>query len=247
MKMRTITLIALLGSSIAPVSVMAADPVMPTMTEKSATMDRKARKAQLTQSKDQLEKSRGTGKDKAHYRQTLEKLGYFITAVNSDDADYLEYEVIKGGDSYEVQVDFKNGVSTEVDVTTNIWKADATRSALKNRDYRYTYPTALTPNANDVSDRVRGKAWAGEKDAVEKQLGIGHDRAYYRAALEKMGYRVTSVNDNDADNLEMEVVKGDTSYEVEVEFDSTTRKSTSVDVSTNMWEAESTERAKGEE
>ncbi len=144
-------------------------------------------------------------------------------------------------------MDFKNGVSTEVNVTTNIWKADATRAALKNKDYRYVYPTALTPNSKEVSDRVRGKAWAGEKDAVEKELGIGHDRAYYRAALEKMGYRVTSVNDNEADKLEMEVVKGDTSYEVEVEFDSKTGKSTEVDVSTNMWEAESTERAKGEE
>lgn len=247
MKMRTITLIALLGSAIAPAAVMAADPVKPTMTEKSATMDRKARKAQLTQTKDQLEEALGTGKDKAYYRQALEKLGYFITAVNSDDADYLEYEVIKAGDSYEVQVDFKNGVSTEVDVTTNIWKADATRAALKDKDYRYVYPAALTPNSKDVSDRVRSKAWAGEKDAVEKELGVGHDRAYYRTALEKMGYKVTSVNDNEADNLEMEVVKGDTSYEVEVEFDTKTRKSTSVDVSTNMWEAESTERVKGDE
>ena len=254
MKMRTLTLIALFGSAIAPVSVMAADNTQPAadsgrpgMTANSPTMDRKARKAQWMQSKDQLEQALGTGKDKAHYRQTLEKMGYHITAVNSDDPDYLEYEVIKGGDSYEVQVDFSNGISKEVDVTTNVWKADATRAALKNKDYRYTYPTALTPNSKDVSDRVRGKAWAGEKDAIEKQLGVGHDRAYYRTAFEKMGYKVTSVNDNEADNLEMEVVKGDTSYEVEVDFDEKTRKSTSVDVSTNMWETESTERAKGEE
>ena len=247
MKMRTMTLIALLGTTIAPVAAFAADTSKPAMTEKSATMDRQARMAHLTQTKDQLEKALGTAKDKAHYRQTLEKLGYHITAVNSDDTDYLEYEVIKDGDSYEVQVDFKNGASTDIDVTTNIWKAEATRAALKNKDYKYVYPTAITPNPKDVSDRVRGKAWVGEKAAVEKELGVGHDRSYYRAALEKMGYKVTSINDNDTDNLEMEVAKGDTSYEVEVEFDDKTRKSTSVDVSTNIWETESTERFKGDE
>lgn len=242
MKMRTMTLIALLGTSIAPAAVFAADTVKP-----AASMDKKARMAHVTQTKDQLEEALGVGKDRAHYRQTLEKLGYFITAVNNDEPDYLEYEVIKAGDSYEVQVNFKNGVSTEVDVTTNVWKAEATRAALKNKNYQYVYPTALTPNSKDVSDRVRGKAWAGEKAAIEKELGIGHERSYYGPALEKMGYKVTSVNDNDADELEMEVVKGDTSYEVEVEFDKKTRKSTSVDVSTNIWETEATERVKGDE
>ena len=247
MKMPTLTLIALLGSTLAPAAAFAADSVKPDLVQKPLLEERQAHVAQLRHTRAQLAEELGTGKDRAYYRQTLENLGYHITSVNKDDPDYLEYEIIKAGDSYEVQVDFKNGVSTEVDVTTNIWKADATRAALKNKDYRYVYPTALTPNSKEVSDRVRGKAWAGEKDAVEKELGIGHDRAYYRAALEKMGYRVTSVNDNEADKLEMEVVKGDTSYEVEVEFDSKTGKSTEVDVSTNMWEAESTERAKGEE
>jgi len=85
-----------------------------------------------------------------------------------------------------------------------------------------------------------------KKARIEKQLGVGHDRAYYRAALEEMGYKVTSVNESDEDTLEMEVVKGDTSYEVEVDFDDKTKKSTKVDVSTNMWETDYTEVAKGE-
>lgn len=244
MNMRNMTLIVLLGSAIVPVTAQAAEGPKTTMTEKPAPANKDARMTHLKQTKDQLEKALGIGKDKAHYRQTLEKLGYGITAVNADDPDYLEYEIIKGGDSYEVQVDFKNGVSTEVDVTTNLWKADATKQALKNKDYRYSYPAAVTPNAKDVSDRQRGKAWAGEKEKIEKQLGTGHERSYYRSALEKMGYKVTSVNDNDAGNLEMEVVKGDTSYEVDVEFDEKTRKSTAVDVSINLWEADATERAK---
>lgn len=246
MKARNMTLITLLCSAAVPALALAAEDAKTPMTEKPAVISKDARMAQQKQTKDQLEQTLGTGKDKAHYRQTLEKLGYGITAVNADDPDYLEYEVIKGGDSYEVQVDFKNGVSTEVDVTMNIWKAEATKQALKSKDYRYTYPTAITQNAKEVSDRLRGALLDEETATVETQLGIGHDRGYYRTALEKMGYKVTSVNDSGADNLELEVVKGDTSYEVKVEFDEKTRKSTSVDVSTNLWESDATDRAKGE-
>lgn len=195
---------------------------------------------------DQLKQALGPGKDRAYYRQTLEKLGYGITAINANDHDYLEYEIVKSGESFEVQVDFKNGVATEVDVTINIWPADATMQALKSKDYRYMYPATIISNASEVSDRLRGKSWVREKVAVEKQLGIGHDRSYYVAALEKLGYKITSVNDNNAGELEMEVVKNGASYEVEVEFDKKTRKSTSVDVSANFWEADATERAKGE-
>jgi len=198
-----------------------------------------------SEGKDQLEKELGVGKDKAHYRQTIEKLGYAITSVNADKPDYLEYEVVKGGQSYEVQVDLSNGISKKIDVTTNMWRADETKAAMKNKDYRYTYPATVTKNPEKVSDRSRNKAWKGEKAQVEKQLGVHRDRAYYGPALEKMGYQVTSINENDKGTLEMEVVKGDTSYEVQVDFDDKTKKSTKVDVSTNMWETEATERAKG--
>ena len=234
-KMRTIALATLIGCFGASTGAIAAD------TDKEARMKR------WTESKDQLEKELGTGKDKAHYRQTLEKMGYAITAVNYDEPDYLEYEVIKGLDSYEVQVDFENGVADNVDVTTNVWKTEATRAALKDKDYKYVYPATITADAEKYSDRTRAKAWAGGKDALEKELGVGHDRSHYRGALEKMGYQVTSVNDNEADHLEMEVVKGDTSYEVKVDFDEKTKKSTDVDVAPNIWETEATEKAKGDE
>lgn len=92
----------------------------------------------------------------------------------------------------------------------------------------------------------RGKLSADEKARLEQALGTGQDRNYYRPALEKMGYTVTSVNDSDANHLEMEVVKGDYSYEVKVDFDKTSRKSTKVDVAANLWETEATEKAKGE-
>lgn len=207
--------------------------------------DKDKRMEMWAEGRDALEKALGTGKDKAFYRETLEGMGYAITAVNADKADYLEYEIVKGAESYEVQVDFKDGSATAVDVTANVWKAPSTKNALKTRDYKYVYPATITANPDSVSERVRMKAWKDEKAALEKSLGIGHERSHYRPALEKLGYRVTSVNDAADDVVELEVVKGDTSYEVQVDFDTGTKKSTAVDVSTNMWETEATERARG--
>jgi uncharacterized protein YmfQ (DUF2313 family) len=199
-----------------------------------------------TNEKDALEKMLGTGKDKAFYRTELEKAGYWITAINADSPSRLEYEIVKGPNTYEVQVNFADGRSTKVDVTTNVWKDAKTKEALAGKTTKYVYPTAVSRDAEKVSDSVRNKAWLDEKGKMEQQLGIGHDRAYYKAALEKMGYKVTSVNENDKKNLEYEVVKGDTTYEVQVDFDAATGKSTRVGVSTNMWEAPMTERAKGD-
>lgn len=194
--------------------------------------------------KDALEKTLGVGHDKAYYRNSLEKMGYWITAVNTDTPTRLEYEIVKGGHSYEVQVDLANAVSTKVDVTTNLWKAPATRTALANKDWKYTYPAAVTADADKVRDSVRNKAWIDEKGRMEAALGTGHARGYYKPALEKMGYKITSVNEADPKNLEYEVVKGDNSYEVQVDFDAA-GKSTRVGVSSNVWESAATERAKG--
>ena len=82
--------------------------------------------------KDRLEKSMKLGEGKDFYKSELEKMGYQITSVNKDKADYVEYEVVKGSDTYEVQIDFdKAGKAKKVDVAANIWKADATERALK--------------------------------------------------------------------------------------------------------------------
>jgi hypothetical protein len=244
MKNYRVALVALASCTIAGTAVAAAHTAP--AASRPMVVDKDSRMKAWNTDKDALEKALGTGKDKAFYRQALEKSGYAITAVNRDSADALEYEVVKGGNSYEVQVNLKDGKSTKVDVTTNVWKAASTRDALRNKDYKYVYPTAVTKDADTVRDSVRSKAWAGEKDQMEKALGIGHDRSYYKPALERMGFRVTSVNESDPRNLEYEVVKGDTSYEVQVDFDANTKKSTRVGVSTNMWETDATERAKGD-
>ena len=87
---------------------------------------------------DKLEQALKTGEEKAFFRRELEKLGWKITAINYDKPDYLEYEIVKGDDSYEVQIDFdKNShKATKVDVALNVWTADATEKALKRLQER---------------------------------------------------------------------------------------------------------------
>lgn len=231
-------------TAVAIAAGVVAGPVV-AQDSRPATVNKAERQKSWTTDKDAMEAALGTGKNKAFYRQSLEKMGYWITAVNNDSANRLEYEVVKGPNSYEVQVDFRDNVSTKVDVTTNVWKAPGTRTAMSDRNYKYVYPAGVTPNADRVSDAARNKTCMDEKGRMEKELGVGHDRGYYKTALEKMGYKITSVNENDKKNLEYEVVKGDTSYEVQVDFDNA-GKSTRVGVSTNMWEADTTERVKGD-
>lgn len=81
--------------------------------------------------KDKLEQALKPGQDKNYYRQQLEKMGYKITSVNYDKPDYVEYEIVKGDDSYEVQIDMENGKASKIDVATNMWKAEATEKALR--------------------------------------------------------------------------------------------------------------------
>src|SRR5919106_266763 len=104
---------------------------------------------------EKLEQTLKTGEEKAFYRRELEKMGWHITSVNYDKPDYLEYEIVKGDQSFEVQIDVdKNShKSTKVDVTTNAWKTDATKQALKNREARVDYPKKTTANPARYSDR----------------------------------------------------------------------------------------------
>jgi hypothetical protein len=50
----------------------------------------------------------------------------------------VEYEIVKGDTSYEVQIDIdkNSNKATKVDVVTNVWKTDATKNALKQTQAR---------------------------------------------------------------------------------------------------------------
>jgi uncharacterized protein YmfQ (DUF2313 family) len=203
-----------------------------------------ARMKQWSSDKKRLEQALRTGQEKAFYRQELERLGYKITAMNQNEPDYLEYEVVKGDNSYEVQVDFDKETkkATKVDVTTNMWKADATERALKDSHAKVAYPKSTTPNAERYSDRARMKAWTSNKERLENSLKVGQPKEYYPAELKKLGYQVTAVNADKTDYAEYEVVKGEDTYEVQVHLDGV-GKASKVDVTTNLWKADATDRA----
>jgi hypothetical protein len=106
------------------------------------------------------------GQDKNTYRRELEKLGYQITSVNYDRPDYLEYEIVKGNNSYEVQIDFdkNSGKASKVDVDPNLWRTDATKAALRGK--KSESPKGTTANPERYSDGITRKAYESEADKL---------------------------------------------------------------------------------
>ena len=197
------------------------------------------RSVEWNKQKDVLQQSLKLGETKEQYRRELEKMGWMITAVNTDKPDYVEWEIVKGDQSYEVQIDLdKSNKASKIDVTTNMWKADPTKKAVKGNKV-----PAMGRGDARYSDRDRRADWTKGKEQLEQMLKTGQDKETYRRELEKMGWKITSVNSDKPDYVEWEIVKGDQSYEVQLNFDKTSNKASKIDVTTNMWQAEATERA----
>lgn len=79
-----------------------------------------------------LENSLEAGHGPEHYWQRLEQLGYRVTAVNYDDDDYVEYEIVRGKDTWEIQIDLdEDRRASEIAVVPNLWKAKETADALE--------------------------------------------------------------------------------------------------------------------
>jgi len=194
---------------------------------KTSSADRKTLQDALTK-----------GQSVAAIKDKIASMGWKITATNDAVADYMEYEVVKGNASAEVQIDVDKAtkMSTKVDVANNLWRADSTKAAMKGQSF--------TPViSGEFSDRKYMKAWSGEKDMLQKALGKGQTPDAYRKKLADMGYQITSTNDREKDYVEYEVVKGRNSYEVQIGIDAKTGRAKEVDVTTNMWESDATERA----
>ena len=242
-------------SLMAPIAAYAAahtaGGATPAMGEKSAkpqvkndrmgSSDRLHMKAWSTD-KEALEKQLKKGESKAYYTKALTDQGFQITSVNTDKPSEAEYEVVKNGNSYEVQLQFDNaGKATQVEVSPNVWSADATKAAMSGSAAVATTAPRYTKGNEAYSDRARMKNWTGEKSRIEKALAAGKDKDWYAAELKKLGYQVTSVNDREKDYLEYEIVKGRETYEVQIDLDNAVGKK--FDVTTNMWHSEATEKA----
>jgi uncharacterized protein YmfQ (DUF2313 family) len=224
-----------------PSMTLAADPKV---TEDRARYSDRDRMRSSQDEEDRLEKALKTGEEKDFYRRELEKMGWQIASVNYDKPEYLEYEIVKGDNSYEVQIDFdKNSrKASKVDVTTNAWKTDATENALRTKK-KVDYPKKTTASPERYSDRERTKSSKDLEDKLEATLKTGEEKNFYRRELEKMGWKITSVNHDKPDYVEYEIVKGDQTYEVQIDFDKNSRKATKVDVAANAWKADATKKA----
>ena len=192
--------------------------------------------------KERLEQALKVGDSKANYMKIIADQGYIITSINADKPDYLEYEVVKDGNSYEVQIDLdkKTHMGSKVDVDTNLWRSDATKQAL--RGGKTVAATTAMKDGGLYSDRAYSKKWTGEKERLEHSLAPGKDLNYYTGELKKLGYQITSTNDKEKNYVEVEVVKGRDTYEVQIDMDDG-GKATKVDVTSNMWQSEATEKA----
>lgn len=244
MKLRT-TLIAAASSALLVTGFAhAANPTAPATPAARAADKNMAQPGPRSDAREALEKKLRTGKNRADYQRILKEDGYSIAAINEDKKDYLEYEVVKGADSYEVQIDFKDGaaMASEIAVQPNMWRADATERMLT--DPNYQSPTPLVADTQGrYSDRRLMKRWTDEKDRLEKALPDNLKASEYRSKLEGMGYKVTAVIDREKDYAEYEIVKGDNSYEVQIDLDPATGMARDVEVVSNWWEADATDKA----
>ncbi len=79
-----------------------------------------------------LERQLQSGRTPADYRLMLQGMGYTVTAENYRSPDYVEYEIVKGNRSYEVQLYLHepSGRATHVDVAANVWQTHPTEAAL---------------------------------------------------------------------------------------------------------------------
>lgn len=189
----------------------------------------------------QLEKNLPPGQAADSYRTKLDALGYRVTAVNCNKPDYVEYEVVKGDQTWEVQIDVNKEThkATKIDIDHNLWKAEATKEALAGKQVAVAEPSE---ESAPYSDRNRASTESLVKEL--QALPVGHPQSFYREALQKRGYEITRVNKDDKDELAIEAVKQNQSVQFAVDFDSKTGKSTKVDASSLWVESRSTHEAR---
>jgi hypothetical protein len=215
--------------------------------------------AQWNRGQAELQKQLPPGRASDSYHEKLKKLGYKITSINYNNSDYLEYEVVKGDQTWEVQIDVDEdtGKATQIDIAQNAWKTDATTAALQQgmdlsrtaatetgvaSDDPTTTRKTMNMRNNQYSDRDRSTT-----DQLVRELNtlpVGHNKEFYKKRLRQRGYEITKVNTDDSDEMNIEAVKNGNSVQLDISFDENTAQSTEIDASTLWAESESTTRTR---
>ena len=215
------------------------------MNTEHSWIDR-TRMGQYDDQKDALEEQLKGASSIDELRARLDKAGYMITSINEQSDDEVEYEIVKGNHTFEVQADIEDGMLKDIEVSHNLWRADETKKAMTDPDYRAGEVKYDKDNRGKYSNSQYTESWTKEKEALEALLPTGKLFDDYQKTLKDKGYRITSMNEADSGTLEFEVVKGEHSFEVQLERDKNTKKITDVDVSRNIWSSEETEKALGD-
>ena len=87
------------------------------------------------------------------YATMLRGLGYEITSVNDREREYVEWEIVRGLQSFEIQMERhpQSRLVTGLDVTSNLWRSDATQAALLRNEETARIvgrEPAVAPSAN---------------------------------------------------------------------------------------------------
>jgi hypothetical protein len=184
----------------------------------------------------ELQKQLAPGMPAADYRKKIEGLGYQVTSTNYNNADYLEYELVKGDNTWEVQIDVDDATkkAKKVDVTMNTWKTDATERALGRTVAADDKPVYRNP----YSDRDRTSVSRLIKEL--EAMPVGQTKQFYKDELKKRGYDIARINTDDKDELSLEAVKDANSVELNVAFNENNGKSTSIDADSIWFESQAT-------
>ena len=184
----------------------------------------------------ELQKQLAPGMPAVDYRKKIEGLGYQVTSTNYNNADYLEYELVKGDNTWEVQIDVDDATkkATKVDVTMNTWKTDATERALGRTVAADDKPV----HRNPYSDRDRTSVSRLIKEL--EAMPVGQTKQFYKDELKKRGYDIARINTDDKDELSLEAVKDANSVELNVAFNKDNGKSTSIDADSIWFESQAT-------
>ncbi|ART78987.1 hypothetical protein [Oceanisphaera avium] len=233
-------ILAALSLSYANVSVAAdADPQKHTWQDRMNLED-------YEQQRMALEKSLSGAHNVNDLRSSLNDAGYKITSINQETDSDVEYEIVKGDHTFEVKAEISDGKFKEdAEVTNNIWRADSTKAALKDADYDASDVKFDKDNPGRYSDAQFADTWTQEKAALVEAMPVGKKFEDYKKILEDKGYQITSINDQDDDEIEFEIVKGDHSFEVNLERDDDSKVVDEVKVTNNIWHSEETEKALG--
>lgn len=83
--------------------------------------------------KTRLESVLSTAQSREDYPKLLKQEGFEIAAVNDDKPKYVEYEVVKGKQTYEVRMEFDEGApkAKKIDVASNMIKDGKTKEMMR--------------------------------------------------------------------------------------------------------------------